>query len=400
MGTPLAVLLLEDSEDDCLLNVRELKGAGYTPAWRRVETGEEMSAALAERTWDIVLADHNLPRYDAISGLRLLKERGLDVPCILVSGSIGEEQLLEALQQGALDYVLKRDLRRLASAVRRALDVARERRERRRAELALKESEERYALAVLGSRDGIWDWNLATGGLYCSDRIKAIFGQEQLGDTFNAFTSMIHAEDTGRVERAMDAHLEHRTPYEVEYRIRTGQGEVRWVSVRGQALWGKDGKPTRMAGSISDITARKNAEETLRQKLEIIERQAEAIRTLSTPIIEVWDGVLMMPVYGVIEGERAAQMMEVLLTAVARTRCRNAIIDLTSVEAVDAHTADHILRLVSAVELIGAQGIVVGIRPEVAQIMVAIGKGLDKIITLATLRDALVMCMRTGRRPR
>src|SRR5262245_4740703 len=136
MSTPLAVLLLEDSEDDTLLNVRELKSAGYTLTWRRVETGEEMSAALAERSWDIVLADHNLPRYDAISALRLIKDQGLYVPCILVSGSIGEDQLLDAIQQGALDYVLKRDLRRLAPAVRRSLDVSKERRDRRRAELA------------------------------------------------------------------------------------------------------------------------------------------------------------------------------------------------------------------------------------------------------------------------
>src|SRR5690349_9923919 len=101
MATPLAVLLLEDSEDDALLNVRELKGAGFKPAWVRVETGEEMSAALVERHWDIVLADHNLPHFDAISALRLIKERGVDVPCVIVSGSIGEEHLRDAMQEGA-----------------------------------------------------------------------------------------------------------------------------------------------------------------------------------------------------------------------------------------------------------------------------------------------------------
>src|SRR5689334_15143016 len=133
MSIPLRVLLLEDSEDDALLNVRELKGAGYAPDWARVETAEEMAAALAER-WDVILADHNMPRFDAISALDLLKAEGSDVPCIIVSGSIGEQQLLDAMQHGAEDYVLKRDLSRLGSAVPRALDIARERRERRRAE--------------------------------------------------------------------------------------------------------------------------------------------------------------------------------------------------------------------------------------------------------------------------
>jgi len=285
----------------------------------------------------------------------------------------------------------------LFRSVPRALEVANERRERLRAERALKESEERYSLAVLGSRDGIWDWNIAAGGLYCSDRVKEIFDVEVLGQTIQAFSGLIYQDDLPRVQAAMQEHLAGRAPLDVEYRIWTGRRELRWISVRGQALWGQDGRPLRMAGSVSDITARKHDEVMLRQRLEIIEQQAEAIRTLSTPTIEVWDGVLMMPVFGAIDAQRAAQMMEVLLTAVARTRCRRAIIDLTSVKAIDADTADHILRLVRAVELIGARGFVVGIRPEVAQIMVEIGADLRQITTLATLRDALVVCMKAAR---
>src|SRR3954463_886969 len=149
MGTPLRVLLVEDSEDDALLNLRELKHAGYASAWTRVETAEEMSAALAEAPWDLVLADHNLPTFDALKALRLIKDLGIDLPCIIVSGSIGEEQLLTAMTEGAQDYVLKRELSRLSSAVPRVLEAANERKERRRAEIALRESEERYALAVL-----------------------------------------------------------------------------------------------------------------------------------------------------------------------------------------------------------------------------------------------------------
>jgi PAS domain S-box-containing protein len=398
MGIPLRVLLIEDSEDDALLNLRELKNAGYTPEWARVETAEEMSAALDEKPWEIVLADHNMPRFDALSALRLLMERGLDLPCIIVSGSIGEEQLLAALKEGAQDYVLKRDLSRLGSAVPRGLAAANERRERRRAELALRASEERYALAVLGSRDGIWDWDIRTGQAYRSARVQELLGVGERGDRFEPFWDLVLEEDRERGQRAMRDHLERRVPYEIEFRTRTPKGEVRWLCARGQALWDEDGKPIRMAGSLSDITARKQYEETLRQKVEIIERQQEAIRTLSTPIIEVWDGVLMMPVFGAVEGQRAEQMMEVLLNAVARTRCRYAIIDLTSVKAVDTHTANHIIRLVQAVQLIGAQGIVVGIRPEVAQIMVNIGADLQKITTMATLRDALVLCMKDQRR--
>jgi anti-anti-sigma factor len=400
MGIPLCVLLVEDSEDDALLNLRELRNAGYTPEWTRVETAEEMAAALPAKPWDIVLADHKLPTFDALAALQLTADLGFDLPTIIVSGSIGEVQLLSALKQGAQDYVLKRELSRLASAVPRVLAAANERKERRRAELALRESEERYALAVLGSRDGIWDWNLTTGRIYWSARFKEILDIAGIEETLDAFNALIFEEDRERVSCAMDDHLQRREPYEVEYRMRTPKGEVRWVCSRGHALWNAEGKPIRMAGSLSDITARKQHEETLRQRAEIIERQQEAIRTLSTPIIEVWNGVLMMPVFGAIEGQRAEQMMEVLLKAVARTRCRHAIIDLTSVKAVDAHTADYIIRLVQAVQLIGAHGIVVGIRPEVAQTMVNIGADLDKIVTMATLRDALILCMKDQRKRR
>jgi rsbT co-antagonist protein RsbR len=138
-------------------------------------------------------------------------------------------------------------------------------------------------------------------------------------------------------------------------------------------------------------------EATLREKLEIIERQQDAIRTLSTPIVEVWEGVLTMPVLGAVDSYRAQQMMEVLLNAVMRTRCRYTIIDLTGVDSVDRGTADYILKLVHAVKLLGSQGIVVGIRPEVAQTMASLGVDLTSILTLANLREALVLCMRSQR---
>src|SRR5690348_12047512 len=119
MRTPLRVLLVEDAEDDALLNVLELKNAGYAPEWDRVENEAEMSAALSAKPWDLALIDHNMPSFDALAALQLIGERGIDLPSIIVSGTISEEQLLTLVKQGAEDYVLKRDLTRLASAVPR-----------------------------------------------------------------------------------------------------------------------------------------------------------------------------------------------------------------------------------------------------------------------------------------
>jgi anti-anti-sigma factor len=108
----------------------------------------------------------------------------------------------------------------------------------------------------------------------------------------------------------------------------------------------------------------------------------------------VWDGVLTVPVLGALDPKRAGEIMDALLTAVSRARCHHVIIDLTGVSSVDAPTADHLIKLVRAVELLGARGIVVGIKPQVAQAIVAIGVDLSRIMTLATLRDALVFCMK------
>lgn len=398
MPTPLRVLIIEDSENDMLLIVRELKRGGYAPSYERVETAEALQAALDKQAYEIVLSDHSMPRFDSLKALGVLTERGLDLPFIIVSGSVGETVVAAAMRSGAHDYVLKGELHRLVPAVERALRDAEERRERRRAVAALRESEERFALAMQGSRDGLWDWNLVTGASYYSERFKDILGCDDsaLGTPIESFLSLIHEEDSERVASALQGHLERREPFDVEFRRRTATGELRWICSRGQALWDDAGRATRMAGSLSDITARKQEQAALQEKLEIIESQQEAIRKLSTPIIEVWEGVLTMPVFGAIDDHRAGQMMEVLLRELVRTRCRHAIVDLTGVDMINNRMGEHLMRLVRAIELIGARGIVVGIRAEVAKSIVSLGVDLSRVIMLRNLREALVYCIRSG----
>ncbi|MRG95427.1 STAS domain-containing protein [Polyangium spumosum] len=153
-----------------------------------------------------------------------------------------------------------------------------------------------------------------------------------------------------------------------------------------------------------EVEERAETEKELREKLDLIARQEEAIRALSTPIIEVWDGVITLPLMGVIDSQRAAETMTRLLDAIVHKNARHALIDLTGVEVIDTSTADHILRLVRAAELLGAQCVITGIRPAVAQTMVSIGIDLSKLVTLASLRDGLLRCMggarAGGARPR
>ncbi|MBK8252284.1 MAG: PAS domain S-box protein [Polyangiaceae bacterium] len=125
------------------------------------------------------------------------------------------------------------------------------------------------------------------------------------------------------------------------------------------------------------------------------ERQQEALTAMSTPIIEVWDDVVTLPVVGIIDSTRAGEMKEALLQAVSRRNARIAIVDMTGVEVVDTATADHIVRLMQGVKLLGAQGIITGIQPQVAQIMVSLGVEIGGgVITLRSLREALRYSLR------
>jgi two-component system, cell cycle sensor histidine kinase and response regulator CckA len=134
MSKLIRVLVVEDSEADAYLMLRELGRAGFEPMAERVETPEEMNALLEDESWDVVLGDYAMPRFGGLAALKILRDRGLDIPFIIVSGVIGEEVAVETLKAGASDYVLKHNLTRLAPAIERELKAVQERRRRRQAE--------------------------------------------------------------------------------------------------------------------------------------------------------------------------------------------------------------------------------------------------------------------------
>jgi rsbT co-antagonist protein RsbR len=143
-----------------------------------------------------------------------------------------------------------------------------------------------------------------------------------------------------------------------------------------------------------EMAEREGTERTLRDKLEFIERQEKAIQALSTPIIQVWDRVLALPIMGALDARRAADMMDRLLGEIVRTRSRFTILDLTGVDVVDTATADHLIKIVKAVELLGARSVITGIRPAVAQTMASLGMDLTQLTTLGNLQEGLKACMR------
>lgn len=157
MNIVLRTLIIDDSEDDALLIVHQLKKGGYDLIWERIETADEMSTCLKEKAWDIILCDYKMPKFDGLEALSILQETGLDIPFLLISGTVGEDIAVEAMKAGASDYIMKDNLHRLLPAIERELRDAAIRLERKELELKeqLAEQERQDNLIFFQSMDKI-----------------------------------------------------------------------------------------------------------------------------------------------------------------------------------------------------------------------------------------------------
>jgi PAS domain S-box-containing protein len=306
MAEPLRLLMLEDSAVDARLNEHVLHKAGLVFVSQRVEHRDAYLQALERFGPDLVLADYHLPGFDGLDALRLLRERDPDLPFILVSGAMGEDMAVESLHQGADDYILKDRIHRLPAAVNRAIDAARQRAQLRRAEAdlwqyrqhleelvaertaaldttnaRLQASEERLALALDASSDGLWDWDLQTDQSYVSPSYSRMLGYEpgELGaDPRQQLIALLHPDDAaGDFLAMLRERLEQAGGYALEFRLRTKDGGYKWVLSRGK-LVARDpaGGPLRAVGTHTDLTARKAMEFQLRRAKEEAEAATAA----------------------------------------------------------------------------------------------------------------------------
>ncbi len=288
MLQPLRILFVEDNPQDTELALRELRRAGYLPEWSRVETEDTYLAAL-HPGWDIILSDFRMPQFDGLQALHLLLKKGLDIPFIIVSGTIGEETAVEAIKQGATDYLLKDRLARLGPAVKQAMAQNRVRLERKRAEDALQENENRFRQLVENINEVMWMTNPARSKfLYVSPAFVQIWGRscEELVHTPEVWHESIHPEDRARIRGA--AMVKTITgDYNEAYRIVRPDGTVRWIRDKAYPVKDESGQVHRIVGVAEDITDRKQLEEKF-----LLAQRMEAIGTLAGGIAHDFNNIL------------------------------------------------------------------------------------------------------------
>jgi PAS domain S-box-containing protein len=270
---PVKVLIIEDSEDDAKLALRALRHGGFDPTHRRVQTATELETALAQERWDAVIADFMMPGFTGIEALGIFRASGLDIPFILVSGTIGEESAVDAMKAGASDYVMKNSLVRLAPALERELKESQIRAAHHRAQSDLIESERRFRdmLGNVGLISVMLDTNARI--TYCNDYFLQLTGwqrDEVIGrDWFEIFMP----PETNDVKDKFAALLANQPEaWHHENEILTRSGERRLIRWNNSVLRSGAGDVIGTASIGEDITERKMAEAVLAQRSAELER--------------------------------------------------------------------------------------------------------------------------------
>jgi PAS domain S-box-containing protein len=288
MAEPLRVLLVEDSADDALLLEREIRRGGFDVSLTRVENEAQFLSAMSQ-AWDVVVSDYVLPRFTALGVLRHLRHLHLDVPTIVVSGTVTESELVEAMKAGAHDYVQKQNLARLVAAIRRELGEAAGRRRRREAEDALREAQERFRFVVENTADVVYRLRFPDMVYdYVSPGIERLTGygpREINGVGLDGL--VVSVTDTAGIPVAIEKRdwarqIEPAGEFKADYQVRTKTGELRWLADHSFPWRDGQGRLLGAVGTLMDVTDRKHAQEALRRSEEYFR---SLIENASDPIV-------------------------------------------------------------------------------------------------------------------
>jgi len=262
MSSPLAVLIVEDTDSDAQLMVRLLRKAGYELVYEQVDTEGEMRAALDKQTWDIVISDFQMPQFDGRAALQLIQEMKCDIPFIVVSGTIGEETAVSMMKAGAHDYLIKGDLGRLVPAVERELEQAEIRRGRREAERALAASESELRALFTSMQDVVMvidregthrkiaptnpDLLFRPSAEMLGKNLREIFPSERAEAFISVIRQVLDTKQTSRID--YDLNIDNRVVWFETSISPVDEDSTLWV--------------------VRDVTERKHAEEAVRESEE------------------------------------------------------------------------------------------------------------------------------------
>ncbi|WP_414519203.1 EAL domain-containing protein [Nostoc sp. PCC 9305] len=261
MNEPLNVLMVEDSEIDAMLVIRELRRGGFEPISQRVETVEDLHTALNSRTWDVIISDYRLPGFNAPMALEIAKQSQKDIPFILVSGTIGEVSAVEMMKAGAHDYVMKDNLSRLPVAVRRELRDAQVRAERQQAQNLLQTLASNIPgiiYSFVHHFDGSIVFEYISFG--CLDLLE-LTPDQILSDASVCF-AQIHIDDRAGCYMAAKRSAQTLKPFFYEWRLVTPSGKLKWVQASARSECRENGDIV-WHGVLLDVSDRKQAQELI-----------------------------------------------------------------------------------------------------------------------------------------
>lgn len=282
----LKILLVEDSPHDVELTVLALEASGFKVDATLVHNHREAERELRASVFDVILCDYILPSSSGAEVLGIARELSPETPFIFLSGIFGEQQAVEMIRMGAVDYVLKQNIKILPKAVKRAVLEVQERRQRLKAEAALQEVEVRARLAIEAAMMGVWELDLISGRLLWDERCKALYELPPTSDIdLDYFFSRCHPDDRPTVELNVHNAITLQQNYQVEYRILLDGNRERWIFASGRSVF-ENGVCVRFTGIVQDISERKRATN------ELVERNEELGQRVVQRTLErdrIWD---------------------------------------------------------------------------------------------------------------
>jgi len=263
---PLRTLIVEDSNNDVLLIIRELKKGGYNPIYERVETAAAMKKSLKNKQWDIILCDYKVPNFNAPSAISLLKEECTDIPLIIISGTIGEETAVECMRLGARDYIIKDNFSRLCPAIARELEEAKVKNKQKQAEEALRKSEEKHRAVLENIEEGYYEADIKGNLIFFNDSLCRILGytkEELRGMNSRQFTDKENAKKLFKT--FSEVYKTGEPAKEFDWLVIRKDETKRYIEASVSLLKDSSNKSIGFRGIVRDVTERRRTGKTLKE---------------------------------------------------------------------------------------------------------------------------------------